>query len=121
MSLIHPDVSEKAGHTVYRYQNRWLAAFFFRYNQPIYFPSGLPPTAPVAGSEDWRLGGDSQAIQCTIPDRVTVGTLPRCTAVIRYGLLISDFSTPIGEPFMSEEQFRTLVQLVDERFRSCER
>ncbi len=106
------------GHTVYRYRNRWLAAFYFWFNQAVFFASISTDWSSLEATEHLPLHADQRRIRCGIIQE----PYPRdkCSAVLRYGPFISDFDLSVGEPGdLSLEAFLQIVVMIDEQFRSC--
>jgi len=117
LNVVYENGSEIAQHTVFRYRNGFHAFLFLRVNHQLFFPSGLRKWIDLAGSGDWGLNGDEESIRCGDSDDPQFGY--KCSAVVRYGLNISDFSSPVGEEIMSQEDFKRIVISIDDRFSSC--
>ena len=117
LEVDYENQNELARHTIYRYKNGFLAFLFLRINKEVYFPSGGRTWSQLEGSEDWLLHGDERRIQCGNSNDPLLGF--RCDAVLRYGQYISEFSSPIGEGGMSQEQFKAIVLAIDDRATFC--
>ena len=111
LGIVYENGSYIAQDKIYQYKNTVLAFLFFRINNQLYFPSGLWRWSDLAGSEDWSLNGDERRIRCGDSDDPLLGHL--CVAVIRYGTNISEFSSPIGEEIMSQDEFKKIVIAID--------
>ncbi len=105
-------------HAVYRYRNRWLAAFHFWLDGRGFFPSVSMHWSELEQADRLSLHADQQWIQCGISDDPILGDM--CVAVLRYNSYISDFSAlTSGEGAISLEEFEEIVLKIDERFRLC--
>lgn len=106
-----------ASHTIYRYSNRWLAAFRVRLHREVFFPSSGWDWSELAQSQNLPLQADDRQIRCG------EGTLPilgnRCGAVLRYGPYLSDFSSSMEQGVMSIGEFEQIVLKIDDLFSSC--
>lgn len=104
-------------HKIYQYKNKLLASFFFWFNDKIYFPLGSWNWTDLGYKEKWELNGDAEKVRCGVSDEPLLGSL--CVAVIRYGPIISEFSSPIEKDVMSHEEFKAIVIAIDDRIASC--
>jgi len=112
------DDGRTIGHTVYRYRNRWLATFHFRFDRAAFFPSVSTDWSELEEVGDLSLHADQQQIQCGTANDPYLSD--RCVAVLRYGSYISDFGSSIGEERdTSIEEFMEIVLKIDERFTAC--
>ena len=117
LEVVYENRNEMASHTIYRYKNGLLAFLFLRINNEIFFPSGLTIWSELEGSDCWLLHGDEAQIRCGDSDDPFLGS--QCDAVIRYGPYISEFSSPLEEGIMSQEEFKAIVLAIDDRIASC--
>jgi len=119
LGVIYEKENAISHHSVYQYKNQLLASLSLRINNQVFFPSSSSSWiwSDLEGSDDWVLCGDEVKIQCGNSDDPLLGD--RCAAVIRYGLFISDFSSPIEESVMNQEQFRKIITSIDNNFASC--
>ena len=117
LEVVYENQNEMASHTIYRYKNGLLAFLLHRINNEIFFPSGLRIWSQFEGSDYWLLNEDEDRIQCGDSDDPLLGY--RCDAVVRYGPYISEFSSPIEEGIMGQEEFKAIVFAIDERIASC--
>lgn len=105
-------------HGVYRYRNRWLAAFHFWFDSAVFFPSASTDWTMLEQADRLSLHADQQRIQCGVAHDYPLGD--SCAAVLRYGPFISDFGASIGEKGdITVEEFLEIVTLIDERFAPC--
>lgn len=107
-----------AGHTVYQYSNRWLATLHFRFEKELFFPSVGWKWSRLEGVNSLPLHADQLQLKCGDSNDPHLGN--SCTAVLRYGPYISDFSSSIQEGVMSTEEFKEIVLKIDELFSLCE-
>lgn len=116
--MIMQNGNETAGHTVYQYSNRWLAAFHVWFDREMFFPSVGWDWSELQGASSLPLHADQWQIKCGDSNYPSLGN--SCTAVLRYGPYISDFGSSIQEGVMSTEEFIEIVLKIDELFSSCE-
>lgn len=118
-SVIYEKENAIAHHQVYQYKNQMVASLSLRINNQVFFPSSSSSWiwSDLEGSDNWGLSGDVERIRCGISDNPLLGY--NCGALIRYGLFISDFSSPVGEGIMSQEEFKSIVIAIDDSFSSC--
>ena len=105
-------------HAVYRYRNRWLAIFHFWFDKEVFFPSGCADWSELQEADSWPLHADQRYIRCSVATCPPLNDY--CSAVLRYGLYISDFNVSTsGDGAISLEEFKEIVLKIDERFRLC--
>jgi len=109
--------NNRASQTIYQYKNEFLAFFFLRFNDQVLFPTAWIKWTNLNGSESWDLNGNENRIRCGESQYPVIGY--RCSAVVRYGQFISQFSTPIIEGNMSAEQFKSIVLAIDDQISTC--
>ena len=117
LEVVYENRNTRASHTVYRYRNGLLASLLLRVNNEIFFPSGLTAWSRLEGSESWPLHGNEARILCGDSSDPLLGS--GCSAVIRYGPLVSAFSAPIEQGIMAPAEFKAIVVAVDARLTSC--
>jgi hypothetical protein len=117
LEVVYENQNEIASHTIYRYKNGVFSFLFLRINDQLFFPTGLRKWFELAGSGEWSLSGDEVRIRCGDSDDPLLGY--RCSAVVRYGPFISDFSSPIGDEIMSKEEFKKIVVSIDNQITQC--
>ncbi|MBC7227544.1 MAG: hypothetical protein H5T61_09965 [Thermoflexales bacterium] len=106
------------GHTVYRYCNRWLAAFHFWFDKAVFFPSISTEWSELQEANHWPLHADQRDVRCGVA--IDPPLEDKCSAVLRYGVYISDFdASTSGAGAVSLEEFREIVLKIDERFQLC--
>lgn len=109
--------NNRASQTIYRYKNEFLAFFFLRFNNQVLFPTAWIRWTNLNGSESWNLNGNENRIQCGESQYPIIGY--RCSAVVRYGQFISQFSTPLVDGNMNAEQFKSIVLAIDDQISTC--
>jgi hypothetical protein len=108
-----------AHHTVYKYSNRTLATLRIFVDNQLFFPSAVWTWRELEGTEGLPLCADQRQIRCGDSNDPYLGD--RCTAVLRYGSYVSDFSSSVQERVMSVEEFKQIVLGIDARFCHCKK
>ena len=108
---------EGAGHTVYKYRNKWLAIFYLRFNKEIYFPSMGWNWSELKEAKNLPLQADQIQIKCGDSNYKYLDD--GCSAVLRYGSYISDFGLSRKDDKIPTEEFIDIVLKIDEQFRQC--
>lgn len=106
-----------AHHTVYRYSNRWLAAFHMWFDRETFFPSAGWEWSELNRTRTLPVHADQWQVKCGVGNYPLLGK--RCAAALRYGPYVSDFSSSIQEGVMNTEEFTGIVLRIDELFGSC--
>jgi hypothetical protein len=111
------DVS--AHHTVYQYANQSQAKLHFATENYQFFPAGWQ-WVDLGDAGSLALHADEWQMKCGETD--DPGLSPkRCTAILRYGVYVSRFSTSISPGIVEIEDFEYLVAEIDNRFENCKR
>jgi hypothetical protein len=110
---------ETAHHTVYEYSNRTLAALHVSVDNQIFFPSVGWSWRELEGTGSLPLYADQRQIKCGHSNDPYLSD--RCTAILRYGPYISDFSSTIREGVMSIDEFKQIVLRIDAQFGRCKK
>ena len=106
-----------ASHTVSQYSGSWLAVFHLWFERETFFPSVGWDWSDLERIEFRRIFADEYRVQCGESNMQHLDT--RCTAILRYGPYISDFTSNIREGAMSVDDFEEIVLKIDGMFRSC--
>ena len=110
---------ETAYHTVYEYSNRTLAALHIFVDNEVFFPSVGWNWGEMDDTGNQHLCADQHKIRCGHSNDPYLSD--RCTAVLRYGPYISDFSSSVQGGFMSKVEFKRIVLRIDARLCHCKK
>jgi len=108
---------ETAHHTVYEYSNRTLAVLHITVENQTFFPSIGWNWRELEGTRGMPLCADQREIRCGDSDDPYLGS--RCTAILRYGPYVSDFSSSVQEGVLSIEEFKQIVLKIDGQLCQC--
>ena len=116
-SIFMHNGNETASYAVFQYSNRWLATFHVWFDNEVFFPSVGWEWSELEGASSLPLNADQIQIKCG--DSSLLHLDDRCTAVLRYGPYISNFSSSTQLGVMSTEEFKKVLLKIDDVFSSC--
>jgi hypothetical protein len=116
-SVFMENDNSSAQHSVYQYRNRWRSGFHFWFEEQLFFPSEGWNWSDWREASEIPLHADQRKIRCGNANHSHLDN--RCTAVLRYGLYVSEFSASIEEGCMTRDQFLETLLRIDELLSSC--
>lgn len=101
-----------ATYWIYEYSNEPLAAFYYWFNRPYYFPGHMTEWSNL-DLNGLDLHADQHRIACAEADDFFGAT---CSVALRYGVKIANFYTGLQEDIMDVTDFKNVLIAIDGMF-----